>query len=93
MEEIKETVKKLLGELKAKNTGLFTDDPENLLKKVLAKQAFEHIKLYTFRNGILNVSVDSSTWLYYLSLQKKELLKKMRGLTDKVKDIRFSLGE
>ena len=46
-----------------------------------------------FKNGILNVSVDSSTWLYYLSLQKKELLKKMRGLTDKVKDIRFSLGE
>jgi hypothetical protein len=93
MEEIKETIKKLLGDLEAKKKGAFLDGPENLLKKVLAKQALEHIKLYTLRNGVLNIKVDSSTWLYYLSMQKTELLKKMRELSDNVKEIRFSLGE
>ncbi len=93
MEQIKNTIQQVLEALEKKKTGTDSDDPKSILKKVLAKKAFGHVKLYNFRKGILTVKVDSSVWVYYLNLQKEDLLKKISKETRDVKDIRFCLGD
>lgn len=92
MEQIKDTVWHLLEEMEKKKTFPATDEPQELLKKVLAKKAMRHVKLYNFRKGVLTVKVDSSVWLYYLNLQKEELLERLSKENNQIKDIRFSLG-
>jgi len=64
-----------------------------LLKKLLTKRELQHIKFNYFRKGILGISVDSSGWLYHLSLKKEGLLISLqKNLTD-LKEIHFRLGE
>jgi predicted nucleic acid-binding Zn ribbon protein len=48
----------------------------------------KHVKCVALHSGVLTVNVDSSAWLYQLSLKKEGLLKKS-GL----KNIRFRIGE
>jgi len=93
MELIKETLINVFKDLEKKNKSGFSEGLENIFKKVLAKKAIKHVKLYNFRNGVLSIKVDSSSWLYYLNLQKAALLVKFQKETDLVKDIRFSLGD
>lgn len=95
MELIKDTIAGLLAEWKEKKEKTKASDPEAWLKKALTKKELGHIKFNTFKNGILNLSVDSSVWLYAVSLKKEELLKKLNAVADKnqkVKDIRFFIG-
>jgi aspartate carbamoyltransferase catalytic subunit len=92
MEPIKETVASLMEGLKTKKQKYFRDNPEELLKKVLTKKQLQHIKFKYFRKGILGISVDSSTWLYFLNLQKEDLLVKLSDKFAGIKDIRFSIG-
>jgi hypothetical protein len=92
MEAVKDIVKNIMQELETKKTKP-RDDPCLLLKKVLTKKELGHIKFNYFRKGILNVSVDSSTWLYHLNLQKKHLLGRLIKESGAVKDIRFRIGE
>ena len=93
MEAIRDTIKNLMQAWDAKLGQPPKDNPEVILKKVLAKKEREHVKLNYFKKGILGVSVDSSTWLYYMSLQKEDLLAKLGKKSSAIKDIRFSLGE
>jgi len=93
MEQIKDTLKNIFNELQEKNKAGASSGLEGILKKVLAKNALRHVKLYNFRKGVLSIKVDSSTWLYYISLQKEDLLVKLRKNLEGLKDIRFSLGD
>lgn len=93
MEPIKETVEKLIQNWQSQQKKQLVLNPKDLLKKALSKKALKHIKFSNFHQGVFKVKVDSSTWLYYLSLQKPDLLAKLRQKSDKVKDIRFSLGD
>ena len=76
-----------------KKTGSGHDNPEELLKKALTKKELRHIKFNYFKKGILGVSVDSSSWLYNMTLQKEKLLIKLNRDSTAVKDIIFRLGE
>ncbi|MCU0651365.1 MAG: DUF721 domain-containing protein [Candidatus Omnitrophica bacterium] len=93
MEPIKNTIQQVFEGWQGKNKPVSSDEPGAWLKKTLAKKALSHVKLYNFRKGILSIKVDSSTWLYYLSVQKQDLLKKMQRESEAIKDIRFSLGD
>jgi hypothetical protein len=94
MEAIKDTVQSIMQGLASKRTRKDTDgDPEALLKKLLTKKELEHIKFNYFKKGMLSVNVDSSAWLYSLTLKKEELLGALKKNSPNIKDIRFRIGE
>lgn len=90
MESIKDTLKNVMEGLKAKQND---DDPQVLLKKILTKKELAHIKFNYFRKGILGLSVDSSSWLYKLNLEKEDILQGLNRENKAVKDIRLRIGE
>ena len=93
MEAIKETVAQVIQGMVEKKIGLAENDPAEWLKKVLTKKELGHIKFNYFKKGIITVNVDSSSMLYSLTLQKEKLLEKFVKYSDKVRDIRFRIGE
>jgi len=93
-ETLKQTIEGLMQKWEKQKGQLRPQDHRRLFKKIFTKKELEHIALHYFNKGILAVSVDSSSWLYALSLKKEETLRKLRSLTKAViKDIRFTLGE
>lgn len=68
-------------------------DPETWLKKALTKKELRHIKVKYFNKGILGLSVDSSAWLYVLSLKKEELILKLKKENPALKNIVLRIGE
>jgi hypothetical protein len=68
-------------------------DPQPWLKKILTKKEIEHIKFRYLRNGVLGVAVDSSAWLYHLSLKERALVEKLRPTIRGIKAIKFRLGK
>ncbi|MDD5129777.1 MAG: DciA family protein [Candidatus Omnitrophica bacterium] len=72
---------------------VFQDNgPQQWLKKALTKKELGHIRVKYFKNGVLGVSVDSSTWLYVLSLKKEELLAELKKENPGLKNINFRIG-
>ena len=69
MEEIKETITKVIQQLENKKIASGGGDIEEVLKKVLTKGEIKHIKIQYFHNGILGLAVDSSAWTYAVTLQ------------------------
>ena len=92
MEPIKNTLQFFMEGLKVKKEAPL-NNPEVLLSRVLSKKEHNHVKVKYFRKGILNISVDSSSWLYYLNLKKDSLLESFTREMPQVKDIRFSIGQ
>lgn len=93
MEQIKDTIKIVLGDIKNKKNKSIRENPGVWLKKTLAKKELTHAQFNYFSKGVLGIKVDSSAWLYHLSLQKKELLGKLSQYSKSIKDIRFSIGK
>lgn len=93
MEKIKDLIEDVIRNLTAKNLGDPNADPQSWLKKTLTKKELGHIKFHYFRKGVLGVRVDSSAWMYSLSLKKEELLKKIRVYNPGIKEMRLSLGD
>jgi hypothetical protein len=94
MEAIKETIKNVMRRLEAKKKApARQSDPGRLLKKVLSKKEQGHSKLNYFKRGTLDISVDSSTWLYHFSLKKEGLLERLSQKSGVIKNIRFRIGE
>ncbi|MBU3959084.1 MAG: DUF721 domain-containing protein [Candidatus Omnitrophica bacterium] len=92
MEAIQATLKTVIQTLKARRAAYIRDNPERLLKKVFPRKALSHIKRTYFYKGVLTINVDSSAWLYHLSLQKEDVLEKIHKESHRIKDIRFCLG-
>jgi hypothetical protein len=93
VEHIKDTVRGLLQDWATKKESPGIGAPESWLKKALTKKEQEHIRFNYFRKGILGVSVDSSSWLYKLTLKKEDLLKRLNKRFAQIKDINFRIGE
>ena len=62
--------------------------------KAIEPGAIAHTKPAAIKKNILTIEVDSSTWLYMLSLKKKNTLAKMQKTLgkEKIEDIRFRMG-
>jgi len=58
-------------------------------------EAVRHTKCVAIKKTILTVEIDSSTWLYFLSMKKKPILAAMKKALGKksIEDIRFRIGE
>lgn len=91
---IKDTIQDLMRTLAAKNEASDKESPWAILKKCLSKKEAGHVNLKYFKKGVLSISVDSASWLYHLSLQKEDLLVRLRKEWPAViKEIRFYLGD
>ncbi len=80
-------------QLEAKKTGISESGPEQWLKKALTKKELGHIRVKYFHKGVLGISVDSSAWLYILSLKKEELLGKLITANPQIKNLVLRIGE
>jgi hypothetical protein len=93
VEAIKETLDLLLKDLKDRKNKAAEVSPEFLAKKVFSRKELPHCQAAGLKSGILQIKVDSSTWLYYFNLHKKEWLEKFAGYNSQIKEIKFSLGQ
>jgi len=94
MEPIRDTVKNLIRNWEAKRKGSPRDNPEALLKRIFTKKELGHVKFNYCKGRALNINVDSSSWLYHLSLKKDKLLAKLRkDPNSTINDIHFFMGE
>lgn len=92
MEEIKDTITKVIKSLEEKKNASGGADIEDVLKKVLTKSEIKHIKIQYFRSGVLGLAVDSSAWMYAITLRKQVLLAAFEAASCAVKDVRLSIG-
>jgi hypothetical protein len=93
MELLKNTLDEVMRGLCAKKTAGLDAAPEEWLKKALTKKELRHIKVKYFSKGILGLAVDSSAWLYSLSLKKEDVVGKLHKEHPGLKDINLSIGE
>ena len=93
MELLKNTIDQVMRGLESKKSGPSGADPRDWLKKSLTKKELGHIKVKYFNRGILGLSVDSSAWLYILSLKKEELLNRLKKENPGLKNINLRIGE
>lgn len=93
MEPIKDTIKQVMKRLKTKKRLARKEDLGTALKKVLTTQEKKHVKFSYFNKGVLALNVDSSSWLYHISLRKEKLINRLKKQTKTIKDIRFRIGE
>ncbi len=93
MEHLKNTLETLMKELSAKKNASSNADPQQWLKKALTQKELGHIKVKYFSKGVLSLSVDSSSWLYALSLKKEEMLSKLKKEYPAIKSINLRIGE
>ncbi len=93
MERIREAIESVIRDLTVKKTANQGVSPEGWLKKALTKKELGHIKFHYFRKGILGVRVDSSAWMYSLSLKREKLVSRLKELAPDIKEVRFSIGD
>jgi hypothetical protein len=93
MELLKKTLDVVMRGIDIKNTASCEAGPQRWLKKALTKKELEHIKVKYFSKGILGLSVDSSSWLYILSLKKEKLLESLKKENPELKNINLRIGE
>ncbi len=93
MDTIKNAVAHLMRSLQEKSAVASRDNPEELLKEVFSKKELEHVRVNYLKQGVLHLKVDSSSWLYYFNLHKKEAIAAAGKKSTQIKDIRFRLGE
>lgn len=93
MEPIRNALQGVMQELQKKQGGRRPGDPQRLLRKIFSDKERKHVRFEYFNRGTVRVAVDSSAWLYYLSLQKETFLGKLKKHLSGAKDIRFYLGE
>jgi hypothetical protein len=93
MELLKNTLDDVMRQLGVQKTIFQDTGPQEWLKKTLTKKELGHIRVKYFSKGILSLSVDSSAWLYILSLKKEELLKELKKEHSELKNINFRIGE
>lgn len=93
MERIRDTLESVMQDLLSNKGGTDNAGPQAWLRKALTKKELGHIKFQYFRKGILGVAVDSSSWLYSLSLKKEGLLHKLKKQSAEIKELRLNIGD
>jgi predicted nucleic acid-binding Zn ribbon protein len=93
VEAIKQSLEVLLKELEARKEKASRMAPDFLAQKIFSAKEALHARAGTLKNGILYLKTDSSTWLYYFNLHKKELLEKFSAGNSQIKELKFGLGE
>jgi hypothetical protein len=95
MELIKRIVEKLLEDLqnKQKTEGRHI---VSLLGELLTKEEMRHIRVISFKEGILKINVNVPVFLYQLNLKRPFIFGRLRealGSGVDLKDVNFRAGE
>jgi len=93
-EEIGLIISQLIKKLDTKTHGSI-EEVVQAWQNAVETKAISHTKPVAIKKNILTIEVDSSTWLYFLSLKKKNILESMKKILGKgkIEDIRFRIGE
>jgi predicted nucleic acid-binding Zn ribbon protein len=93
-EDIKQILKKVLGKIERQGTGK-KEKILNVWQALIGREASSHSRPVSIKKGVLTIEVDSSPWLYELSLRKTALLKSIKTelAEHKIKLIRFRMGD
>ncbi len=66
---------------------------EKMWEETAGQKIIRHARPVALKKGVLYIDVDSSAWLFQLSMQKQALLKELKKrLGDEVKEIKFKVG-
>jgi len=87
---VKKAIKSLSG-----SKHITEEDMALAWEEAAGEKASRHSRPTSFKGGTLVVNVDTSAWLYELTVAKKEVLGKL-GVNlkgKKIKDIRFRIGD
>ena len=92
-EYIKDILGKVVKKLEAKKRG----NKGEILKSWgdITGDIASHARPVIIKQQVLTVEVDSSAWLYALNLKKRKILEDIKKAVgeEKIKDIRFKIGE
>ena len=93
-EDIKGILDKLIGKIEKRSPGK-REKILNAWQGAVGERASCHSRPVSISRKTLIVEIDSSTWFYTLNLKKKGILKDIKKKLgeDKVKDIRFRMGD
>ena len=81
--------------LSVKRAGKRNKNLREKWKNVAGEVISEHTEVGVVRNGVLNIEVDSATWLHHISsFKKEELLKSIQKEFKRgyISDIKFRVG-
>ncbi len=92
-EGIKGILHQVIGKIEKQGPGK-KEEIVSAWQNIAGERAASHTRPVSIRRKVLTIEVDSSTWLYALSLKKASMLK---GLKEelaqyKIEDIRFRMG-
>jgi predicted nucleic acid-binding Zn ribbon protein len=95
MDTLGDVVKKVISDLESKE-----EKGENLAKiweKAAGRKAAKHTKPVFIKKKRLVVNVSDSSWLYKLTMDKRELIEKLnhglKSAKKKIKELQFRVGE
>lgn len=79
----------------SKRGGVTEEDVKVAWDEAVGKGAASHCKIRSLKGGRLVVNIDGSSWLYEITVQKKEILKKLAESLKgkKIKDITLRIGD
>ncbi len=92
MEKLGEALKQVLDDLARKRKQDGTSSVQERFSALLTAREREHAAAAYFRKGVLGVTVDSSSWMYYFITRKKDLLAGMSAHLAGLNDIKFTVG-
>lgn len=93
-----EGIKGIIGKVISRLEKRGPDKKEKTLKawhKTAGEPAAAHSRPVSIKRKIITIEVDSSTWLYNLSLRKGSILKALQAelKEEEIKSIRFRMGD
>lgn len=90
---LEDVLRNIITDLKKKDI-VTEEDVAKAWKAAVGAKASAHSRPVSLRRATLGVNVDGSSWLYELTLKKKEILKKIEARLKKkrIKEIRFRIG-
>ena len=91
MDEVRDVVKDDLHDLLKREKNLSYQKTSEAWEKIVGPKASAHTKIVHLTKDRIQVNVDSSAWLYELSL-KKESIQKEINKKCKIQEVRFKLG-
>ena len=66
---------------------------QRIWQNIIDERMAAHSALDHFTQGILTVSVDSSSWLFQMNLNKRKILERLQEEMPDVKNIQFKIGK
>ena len=86
MDSLKHIVEDVLKDIKEKEASVKDRNALPILEKILNKKQIKHIRVHSFKKGVLKIEADSTSMIFYLNLKKKTIIKELIKQTGIQKD-------